>query len=67
LERLAAVGHTFDEELISCISPYPNEHINRFGRYTLKRDRVPEPLDGARVLKMPPRSERVGRAAIAAV
>jgi NAD(P)-dependent dehydrogenase (short-subunit alcohol dehydrogenase family) len=67
LERLAADGHTFNEELVSCISPYLTEHINRFGRYTLKRDRIPEPLDGARVLKMPPRSEGVGRAAIAAV
>ena len=57
----------FDEELVSCISPYLTEHINRFGRYTLKGDRVPEPLDGARVLKMPPRSEGVGRAAIATV
>jgi Tn3 transposase DDE domain len=47
LERLAA-GHTFDEELVSYISPYLTEHINLFGRYTLKRDRVPEPLGGAR-------------------
>jgi hypothetical protein len=27
------------------------------GRYTLKRDWVPEPLDRVRVLRMPPRSE----------
>jgi TnpA family transposase len=67
LERLAADGHTFDEDLVSCISPYLTEHINRFGRYTLKRDRVPEPLDGARILKMPPRSESVSRAATVAV
>ena len=41
--------------------------INRFGRYTLKRERVPEPINGSRVLKMPLRPEGVGRAAIAAV
>jgi predicted site-specific integrase-resolvase len=52
---------------VSCISPYLTEHINRFGRYTLKRDRVPEPLEGARILKMPPRSESVSRTAVVAV
>jgi TnpA family transposase len=67
LERLATDGYAFDEDLVSCFSPYLTEHINRFGRYSVKRDRVPEPLDGARVLKMPPGSEGVGRAAIAAV
>jgi len=35
----------------------PTEHTNRFGRYALKRDRVPEPLDRVKVLRMPPRSE----------
>ncbi len=67
LERLAADGYTFDEDLVSSISPYLTEHINRFGRYLLKRDRVPEPLDGVRVLRMPPRSEGMRRMARAAV
>ena len=67
LERLAADGYTFDEDLISYISPYLTEHINRFGRYLLKRDRVPEPLEGVRVLRMPPRSEGLGRIARAVV
>jgi len=30
-------------------------------------DRVPEPLEGARILKMPPRSESVSRTAVVAV
>ena len=42
---------------MACLSPYHTERINRFGRYTLKRDRVPEPLDRVRALRMPPRSE----------
>jgi hypothetical protein len=67
LERLADDGHPFDEDLVASISPYQTEHINRFGRYTLKRDRIPEPLDGIRVLRMPPRSEGIDRAAKAAV
>ena len=24
----------------ACLSPYQTEHVNRFGRYTLKRDRA---------------------------
>jgi hypothetical protein len=57
LKQLVADGHEIDEAALSCFSPYQTEHLNRFGRYTLKRDRVPEPLDRARVLRMPPRSE----------
>ena len=53
LERLATDGHSFDEDLVASISPYQTKHINRFGRYTLKRDPIPEPLDGVRVLRMP--------------
>ena len=41
-------------------SPYQAEHINRFGRYTLKRDRSPETLDRLRVVQMPPRSRDSG-------
>ena len=57
LQLLMAEGHRIDEEALACLSPYQTEHINRFGRYALKRDRVPEPLDRVRVLRMPPRSE----------
>jgi hypothetical protein len=54
LKLLVADGHEIDEAALACFSPYQTEHLNRFGRYTLKRDRVPEPLDRARVLPMPP-------------
>jgi len=57
LQTLIAEGLEIDEAALACLSPYQTEHINRFGRYTLKRDRVPEPLDRVRVLRMPPRSE----------
>ena len=57
LQALIAEGHRIDEEALACLSPYQTEHINRFGRYALKRDRVPEPLDRVKVLRMPPRSE----------
>ncbi len=52
-----AEGVEIDDVALACLSPYQTEHINRFGRYTLKRDRVPEPLDRVRVLRMPLRSE----------
>jgi hypothetical protein len=57
LKLLVADGHEIDEGALACLSPYQTEHLNRFGRYSLKRDRVPEPLDRARILRMPPRSE----------
>jgi hypothetical protein len=50
LKLLVADGHEIDEAALACFSPYQTEHLN-------KRDRVPEPLDRARVLRMPPRSE----------
>jgi TnpA family transposase len=57
LQALIAEGHEIDEAALACLSPYQTEHLNRFGRYTLKRDRTPEPLDRVRVLRMPPRSQ----------
>lgn len=59
LQLLMEDGNPIDEEALACLSPYQTEHINRFGRYALKRDRVPEPLDRVRVLRMPPQSEGV--------
>jgi hypothetical protein len=56
-QLLIAEGHGIDEEALACSSPYQTEHINRFGRYALKRERAPEPLDRVRVLRVPPRSE----------
>jgi hypothetical protein len=57
LQSLIGEGHQIHEAVLACLSPYQTEHINRFRRYTLKRDRTPEPLDQVRVLRMPPRSE----------
>jgi TnpA family transposase len=67
LERLAAEGHALDAELIASTSPYQTEHLNRFGRYALNRDRVPEPLDSVREFRMPPRAERITHPAQVAV
>lgn len=50
-------SHQIDQEALACFSPYQTEHPNRFGRYALKRDRVPEPLDRVRVLRVPTRSK----------
>ena len=55
--NLSTLRFWIDEEALACFSPYQTEHINRFGRYALKRDRMPEPLDRVKVLRMPPRSE----------
>jgi len=41
LQLLMADGNPIDEESLACLSPYQTEHINRFGRYALNRDRVP--------------------------
>jgi TnpA family transposase len=59
LQLLMEDGNPIDEEALDCLSPYQTEHINRFGRPALKRDRVPEPLDRVRVLRMPPQSEGI--------
>jgi hypothetical protein len=57
LHALISEGHYIDEEALACFSPYQTEYINRFGRYALKRDRTPEPLERICTLRMPPRSE----------
>jgi hypothetical protein len=64
LQSLIAEGHQIDQEALACFSPYQTEHLNRFGRYALKRDRVPEPLDRVRVLRLPPPSEGLPTAKI---
>jgi TnpA family transposase len=57
IHQLMDEGYMVDPEMVACFTPYQREHYIRFGRYTLNRDRVPEPLDNVRVLRMPPRSE----------
>ena len=67
LERLAAEGHALDAELIAFSSPYHTEHLNRFGRCALNRDRVPEPLDSVPKFRMPPHGETITLTAQVAV
>jgi hypothetical protein len=67
LERLATEGHALDAELIAPSSPYQTEHLNRFGRNALTRDRVQEPLDSIREFRMPALGERISRTAQVAV
>ena len=59
LERLAAEGYTWDEELAAAFTPYQTEHINRFGRYARDRDRIPESLDSVHGFKMPTRPQTI--------
>jgi TnpA family transposase len=58
LQQLIRAGYPIDEKLVACLSPYQTEHVNRFGRYSLKRDRVTEPLDTIQGFRIPPQSER---------
>jgi len=44
LSGLAAEGYTINEEILSRLSPYKREHINRFGSYKLYLDQIPEPI-----------------------
>jgi len=44
LSELAAEGYPVNEEILSRLSPYKREHINRFGSYKLHLDQVPEPI-----------------------
>jgi hypothetical protein len=67
LERLASEGHALDAELIASSSRYQTEHLNRFGRYALNRDRVPDPLNSVRDFRMPAHCERTSRTAQVAV
>jgi TnpA family transposase len=67
LERLIAEGYAVDLDLIACSSPYLTGHLNRFGRYELNRERVPEPLESIREFRMPPRGETDARPAQVAV
>ena len=44
LSELAAEGYPVNEEILSSLSPYKREHINRFGSYKLHLDQIPEPI-----------------------
>ncbi len=43
IEKLIKEGHKIDIDILSLLSPYINQHINRFGRYSLDKERsVPD-------------------------
>jgi TnpA family transposase len=44
LQELVNEGYPVTPEVISRLSPYKTEHINRFGNYELRFDRVPQPV-----------------------
>jgi len=67
LERLISEGHALDPDLVACSSLYLTGHLNRFGRYALNHDRVPESLDRIREFRMPPRREKSPQPARAAI
>jgi hypothetical protein len=62
LERLQAEGYTLDPDLVARFSPYATGHLNRFGRYDLNKDRVPESLYSIRAFKMPHAEKRTHKA-----
>jgi TnpA family transposase len=67
LERLTEDGFAWDEEIIASFTPYQTGHLNRFGRYALNRERVPESLESLFELRMPPRPQAAPQAARVAV
>jgi Tn3 transposase DDE domain len=42
--KMEADGYPVSDELVASLSPYPTEHINRFGNYNPKFGRAPEPI-----------------------
>ncbi len=45
LHDLGQRGYEFEAAAIASMSPYPTEHLNRFGKFGLDPTRQPEPLD----------------------
>jgi TnpA family transposase len=41
LQELIMEGYSIDGDILSCISPYLTEHINRFGQYDFDLNRIP--------------------------
>jgi hypothetical protein len=44
LQDLIDAGYPVTPEIFARLSPYKTEHINRFGHYELRCDRVPPPI-----------------------
>lgn len=45
IEKLTKEGHKIDSNMLSLLSPYINQHINRFGRYSLDKERAAPELN----------------------
>ena len=45
LNQAAQEGHAIDREALASMNPYRTGHYNRFGKYALNPNRIPEPLD----------------------
>src|SRR5699024_9928116 len=44
LQEYMQEGHSYDDELISYLSPYATAHVNRFGKYHIDFKRHPPDL-----------------------
>jgi TnpA family transposase len=63
MQKMDNDGHLVSDELAAAVSPYPTEHINRFGNYNPNFGRAPDPavlefrrppkMEMAKVLAMP--------------
>lgn len=45
LQHLIMDGYKIDDNVLKALSPYITSHINRFGRYTLDKERITPELD----------------------
>jgi TnpA family transposase len=45
IREIVMEGHEVTEECLAAISPYQQEHINRFGTYSVNLNRIPEPVE----------------------
>ena len=43
MQKMDNDGHLVSDELAAAVSPYPTEHINRFGNYKPTFGRAPDP------------------------
>ncbi len=43
IQDLINEGHNITPEILACLSPYKNAHINRFGKYQFV-EREPDPI-----------------------
>jgi hypothetical protein len=55
LRTLIRSGYYVDRSCIAALSPYATKDLERFGKYTINLERVPEPVDyNTPVVSQPP-------------